>query len=127
VEDKFPTAGVSNGKSLGDQLLTTKLYIPSLRSDFVERRRLTERLNQGARGKLTLISAPAGFGKTTLLGEWCLQSELPIAWVSLDEGDNDPGRFLTYLVAALGKTRTGVGEDILEPLHSPNRREWSRS
>jgi LuxR family transcriptional regulator, maltose regulon positive regulatory protein len=118
VEERISTAGVSSGTSLGDPLLTTKLYVPSLKPDLVARRRLTERLNQGVRGRLTLISAPAGFGKTTLLGEWSLQSELPIAWVSLDEGDNDLGRFLTYLVAALGNMRTGVGEDVLEPLHS---------
>lgn len=100
-------------------MLTTKLYVPFVKPNLVTRRRLIERLNEGSRGKLTLVSAPAGFGKTTLLGEWSLQGELPIAWVSLDEGDNDLGRFLAYLVAALGSLWTGVGKDALEPLHSP--------
>ncbi len=119
MKEKTPTPGVSSGKPLGDQLLTTKLHVPSPRSDLVTRRRLTERLNRGVRGRLTLVSAPAGFGKTTLLGEWSLQSELPVAWVELDAGDNDLGRFLTYLVAAVNKVRTGIEEDILEPLHTP--------
>ena len=119
MEKRISTASASSGTLLGDQLITTKFYVPSLKAELVARRRLTERLNQGVKGRLTLISAPAGFGKTTLLGEWSLQSELPIAWVSLDDGDNDLGRFLTYLVAALGNIRTGVGQDVLEPLHSP--------
>ena len=119
MEKRISTASASSGTLLGDQLITTKFYVPSLKAELVARRRLTERLNQGIKGRLTLISAPAGFGKTTLLGEWSLQSELPIAWVSLDDGDNDLGRFLTYLVAALGNIRTGVGQDVLEPLHSP--------
>lgn len=117
MEERISTA--SSGKSLGDQLITTKLYVPSLKPNLVMRRRLTERLNQGVKGRLALISAPAGFGKTTLLAEWSLQSTLPLAWVSLDEGDNDLGRFLAYLVAALEDMRNGVGEDVLEPLHSP--------
>jgi LuxR family maltose regulon positive regulatory protein len=118
--DKTVSAGRAlGGTSLKDPLLTTKLYVPTVKPNHVERRRLTELLNGGAKGRLTLISAPAGFGKTTLLSEWSLQSELPIAWVSLDEGDNNLGRFLAYLVAALGTLREGFGEGILDPLHSP--------
>ena len=84
-------------------ILATKLYIPPPRPNLVLRSRLVERLNEGlsAGRKLTLISAPAGFGKTTLVSEWVAHSESPVAWLSLDEGDNDPTRFLTYLVAAL--------------------------
>jgi LuxR family maltose regulon positive regulatory protein len=87
-------------------LLTTKLYIPRVRPELVSRPRLVERLNAGRHRKLTLISAPAGFGKTTLLSEWTRRRgrgsmPLHVAWVSLDEGDNDPARFLTYLTAAL--------------------------
>ncbi len=71
-------------------LLTTKLYLPPARSNLVPRPRLTRRLNEGLTRKLTLISAPAGFGKTTLLSEWIPHSQRCVAWVSLDEGDNDP-------------------------------------
>jgi len=85
-------------------LLMTKLDIPPARPDVVARPRLIEQLNVGLRRKLTLVSAPAGFGKTTLLSEWIHSSLLPtpcFAWLSLDEDDNDPIRFLSYLVAAL--------------------------
>ena len=84
-------------------ILATKLYIPPPRPKVVIRPRLVERLNDGlsASRKLTLISASAGFGKTTLVSEWLAGCERPVAWLSLDEGDNDPTRFLTYLVAAL--------------------------
>ena len=119
MDERISTEGTSSGTSLGDQLLTTKLYVPLVKPNLVTRRRLTERLNEGAKGKLTLVSAPAGFGKTTLLGEWSLQSEVPIAWVSLDNGDNDLGRFLAYLVAALSSLRPDTAEDVLEPLHLP--------
>ena len=95
-------------------ILATKLYIPRLRPHVVIRPRLIERLNEGLHRNLTLISAPAGFGKTTLVSEWVLGCERPAAWLSLDEGDNDPTRFLTYLVAALQTIaptywRRGVG------------------
>jgi LuxR family transcriptional regulator, maltose regulon positive regulatory protein len=79
-----------------DSLLATKLYIPPARLHLVSRQRLIERLNRGWRCQLTLISAPAGFGKTTLLSEWCAalpEGTLPVAWVSLDQRDNDPARF----------------------------------
>ncbi len=84
-------------------ILATKLFIPPPRPGIVLRPRLIERLNEGLSlgRKLTLISAPAGFGKTTLVSEWVAGCEQPVAWLSLDEGDNDPARFLTYLVAAL--------------------------
>ena len=83
--------------------LATKLYIPLPRPKVVLRPRLIELLNEGLSSgrKLSLISAPAGFGKTTLVSEWVAGSGRPIAWLSLDEGDNDPTRFLIYLVAAL--------------------------
>jgi LuxR family maltose regulon positive regulatory protein len=85
--------------------LATKLYIPPPRPKVVLRPRLIERLNEGlpAGRKLTLISAPAGFGKTTLVSEWVAGCGRPVAWLSLDDGDNDPIRFLTYLIAALQK------------------------
>ena len=83
------------------QILRAKLYVPRYRADAVPRSRLHERLDEGARHDLTVVSAPAGFGKTTLLAEWSQRSELPVAWVSLDERDDDPARFLLYLIGAI--------------------------
>ena len=95
-------------------ILATKLYIPPPRPKIVLRPRLVERLNEGlaAGSKLTLISAPAGFGKTTLVSEWVAGCGRPAAWLSLDEGDNDPAAFLTYLVAALQTIAANIGEGV---------------
>lgn len=82
-------------------ILTTKIYVPPPRTKVVVRADLIARLNAGVQRKLTLISAPAGFGKTTLVSEWAAQCQQPVAWLSLDEGDSDPTRFLIYLVATL--------------------------
>jgi LuxR family maltose regulon positive regulatory protein len=100
-------------------LLTTKLYIPPIRPELVSRPRLIERLNEGLHRKLTLVSAPAGSGKTTLLSEWVLQCGRPIAWVSLDDEDNDLTHFLTYLIAALQTIKAKVAESVLAALQSP--------
>jgi LuxR family maltose regulon positive regulatory protein len=100
-------------------ILATKLYIPPPRPKIVLRPRLIERLNEGLHYKLTLISAPAGFGKTTLLSEWVECCERSVAWLSLDEGDQDPSRFLAYLVAALQKIAVNIGAGVLGALHSP--------
>jgi LuxR family maltose regulon positive regulatory protein len=100
-------------------ILTTKLYIPPLRPNVVLRPRLTEQLNEGLHRKLTLISAPAGFGKTTLVSEWVTGCARPTAWLSLDAGENDPTRFLLYLVAALQTVAPTIGEGILRVLQSP--------
>ncbi|MCB0106684.1 MAG: hypothetical protein KDE53_12265, partial [Caldilineaceae bacterium] len=102
-------------------ILATKLYAPTLRPKGVLRRRLTDRLNEGlAMGrKVTLISASAGFGKTTLVGEWIASCGRTVAWLSLDEGDSDPLRFITYLVAALRTIQAGLGEDLLAALQLP--------
>jgi LuxR family transcriptional regulator, maltose regulon positive regulatory protein len=102
-------------------ILTTKLYIPPPQPKVVLRPRLIERLNEGLYRKVTLISAPAGFGKTTLLGEWVAACEREAAWLSLDEGDNDPTRFLVYLVAALQTIVPNIGEGMLAVLQSPQR------
>lgn len=82
-------------------ILNTKIYIPPSRTYAVSRPRLSEQLTKGLHGKLTLISAPAGYGKTTLLSEWVATCEEPAAWLSLDEEHCDPARFLVYFVAAL--------------------------
>lgn len=102
-------------------ILATKLYIPPPRTDLVHRPRLIEELNAGLRRKLTLISAPAGFGKTTLVSEWVTKGERQVAWLALDEADNDPTRFLTYLVAALqtlALADSGFGKGVLALLQS---------
>ncbi|MBU4449659.1 MAG: LuxR C-terminal-related transcriptional regulator [Proteobacteria bacterium] len=100
-------------------ILATKLYIPPPRPKVVLRPRLLERLNDGLHRKLTLISAPAGFGKTTLLSEWIHQSEIPVAWISLDKGDSDPVHFLNYLIAALQTLEVSIGKAALTILQSP--------
>src|SRR6266699_1452142 len=102
-------------------ILATKLYIPRLRPNVVLRPRLLERLNEDLHRKLTLIAAPAGFGKTTLVSAWVEGSERPrarTAWLSLDEGDNDPARFRAYLVAALQTIAATLGEGVLGVLQS---------
>ena len=101
-------------------LLTTKLNIPPARAGSVPRPRLMERLKDCTSSNLVLISAPAGFGKTTLLSEWARQSQPHIrtAWVSLDEGDNDPVRFWDYFIAALKTLQPSTGEIALALLHS---------
>jgi LuxR family maltose regulon positive regulatory protein len=99
-------------------ILKTKLYIPPPRPELVSRPRLIERLNEGMHCKLTLISAPAGFGKTTLLSEWVASVRRPVAWISLDTGDDDLARFLSYLIAALQTIETGVGDSVLGVLQA---------
>jgi len=93
-------------------LLSTKLLVPAARSDAVQRARLVARLADGVRlgRSLTLISAPPGFGKTTLLAEWARSAARPAAWLALDEGDNDAGRFVRYVIASLGQAAGGTIE-----------------
>jgi LuxR family maltose regulon positive regulatory protein len=106
-------------------LLETKLYVPRSRRGLVLRPRLSERLERGAASKLVLVSAPAGFGKTTLLTEWlaarpaALADERLAAWLSLDRGDNDPASFWAYVIAALQTVASGVGESALSLLDAP--------
>ena len=102
--------------------LSTKLNIPLVRPNIVQRTRLVQQIETGitSNHKLTLISAPAGFGKTTLLSHWGDETRIPIAWVSLDEGDNDLTRFLGYCIAALQNIKPNVGEAALELQQSPH-------
>jgi LuxR family maltose regulon positive regulatory protein len=109
----------TSGASRSGELLSTKLYIPRPRRNLVRRRRLTARLNAGMRRKLTLISAPAGFGKTTLLSEWIPTSERCVTWVSLDQGDNEPVRFWAHFIAALQMLHPDIGELALPLFLSP--------
>ena len=101
------------------QILTTKLYNPPLRPKSVRRTRLIERLNQGLHRKLTLVAAPAGFGKTTIVSEWIAEYPYPVAWVSIDEQDNDPTRFFAYMIAALQAVQPTIGKEIEDSLQSP--------
>ncbi len=108
-------------------ILATKLYVPPPRAKIVLRPRLIEQLNNGLHRRLTLISASAGFGKTTLVSEWVASCERPVAWLSLDEGDNDPTRFLIYFITALQTLAlskvegilANIGEGVLGALKSP--------
>src|SRR6187397_864150 len=101
-------------------ILATKLYIPPYHPKVVVRTRLIERINRGLSdgSKLNLISAPAGFGKTTLTVEWIANRGRLVAWLSLDEGDSDPIRFLTYFVAALRTALPTIGEEMLSVLNA---------
>ena len=114
---------MEEAKLMDRQILRAKLYVPRGRPDAVPRSRLYERLDEGARRELTLVSAPAGFGKTTLLADWSRRSELPVAWVSLDERDDDPVRFLLYVVAAIGTIYEDFGKATRAFLSSLQSRE----
>jgi LuxR family maltose regulon positive regulatory protein len=137
-----PTPGSgTNAASSRLPLLTTKLYLPSPRPQLVPRPRLLTRLNEGLSHKLILISAPAGFGKTTVLSEWLHQLKdeggrmkdeerifhpssfilhpSRVAWLSLDEGDNDPTRFWIYFISALQLLQSNLGQNALNLLQSP--------
>ena len=100
-------------------ILTTKLYVPPLRENVVLRPHLIERLDEGLRRKLTLISTPAGFGKTTVLSEWIAAYKGPAAWLSLDEGDRDSARFWLHFIAALRTLAASIGTKEMGALQSP--------
>ena len=104
-------------------LLRTKLYIPPIRPEIVPRPHLVEQLHAGLGRKLTLVSAPAGYGKTTLVSAWLHAGDVPCAWLSLDEGDNDPVRFFAYLIATLQGIDVEIGQSVqgwLEAPHPPS-------
>ena len=92
-----------------DQLLTTKLYIPQIHEDLVPRPQLYQRLDASMSRKLTLVSAPTGFGKSTLVTSWLADRDQSAAWLSLDPGDNDPVRFWSYLVGAIQSLHPQIG------------------
>jgi LuxR family maltose regulon positive regulatory protein len=106
-----------------DSLLTTKLFFPPARLALVPRPRLVERLQTGLRGPLTLISAPTGYGKTTMVAEWRAGpgAAVQAAWLALDKEDNDPARFLHYLFACLGTLQDGFLEEGLQMLQAPQK------
>lgn len=117
IEKSSATSGI-----VAEPLLTTKLHVPRPRPHQVQRTRLIQRLQQGMERKLTLISAPAGFGKTTLLANWLASCAIPAAWFSLEPQDNEPTRFLSYLIAALQTLNPRLGttaQALLYPLQPP--------
>jgi LuxR family maltose regulon positive regulatory protein len=107
---------------MSETLLRTKLYVPPLRPNLVPRPQLIDTLNKGLERKLTLVAAPAGYGKTTLLSEWVHQSDRAKAWLSLDRSDNDASRFLIYLITALRTVEPEIGQEVLTALKVPQLR-----
>jgi LuxR family maltose regulon positive regulatory protein len=105
-----------SGNDRHDQLLSTKLFVPRTPPGFVPRSRLIERLNAGLSGGLTLVCAPAGYGKTALVSSWAQQR--PLAWLSLDPGDNDPARFWRHVLVAIDGVRPGTAQRV-EPALAP--------
>ncbi len=115
--------GVFYNGLMSTPILATKLFVPSPRQGLVPRPRLLAWLDEGLKGRITLVSAPAGFGKTTAVGEWVAQRagsepDVRVAWLSLDEGDGEPVRFLTYMIAALQRVAAGTGQGALRALES---------
>lgn len=100
-------------------LLNTKIFKPASGPQTVIRKRLTDKLNAGLKSKVILISAPAGFGKTTLISTWTDNIEIKTGWLSLDPADNDPNRFITYCLASLQTVHKNFGDSTLSLLQSP--------
>src|SRR5450631_3896154 len=101
-----------------DVLLATKFYLPPVRPDHIPRPHLFALLNEGMRQKLTLLSAAAGFGKTTLVSAWVATHSIPVAWVALDASDNDPVLFWKYVTASLEAIEPTIGKSIFPLLHA---------
>ena len=95
------------------EFLRTKVSLPPVRLQLVDRTRLLERVDQGMLRALTLVVAPAGFGKTTLLAAWAQTGPMPVAWLSLDASDDHPERFLSYLIRALQQVSGQIGNTAL--------------
>src|ERR1044071_5818520 len=118
AESSAGTAPLS-GAGGADALLATKLYVPRPQPGFVPRPRLTVRLDEGLAHGLILVCAPAGVAKTSLLADWTPRDQRPVAWLSLDAGDNDPARFWRHVVAALGRVRPEAAGRIAPLLGPP--------
>jgi LuxR family transcriptional regulator, maltose regulon positive regulatory protein len=102
-------------------MLLTKLHIPATGNNIVHRSELSEKLNTGLSRKLILVSAPAGFGKTTVVSDWINQNKIPTVWFSLDNGDNDPVEFLDYVISGIQSIYATFGQSALKLLNSPNK------
>ncbi|TFH35278.1 MAG: hypothetical protein E4G99_07655 [Anaerolineales bacterium] len=120
-------AAAKEQKNMSDSLLQTKLFLPTPKQDLICRERLTERLQSGLQKancfnrKLTLISAPAGYGKTTLTSQWLAKVDFPVAWLTLEPSENDPTRFLAYILAALQTISPEIGISVISLLKAPKR------
>ena len=121
AEQPPTTARLAPAPPERDVLLATKLHVPRPRSGFVPRPRLLERLSEGTAHELTLVCAPAGFGKTSVLAEWARCGPQPVAWLSLDGGDSDPARFWRYVAASLDRLRPGIADRVAALLHGPQQ------
>jgi LuxR family maltose regulon positive regulatory protein len=118
-----PALAAPEGSAAGlDALLATKLHIPRAREGLVPRPRLADWLTGALAGELTVVCAPAGFGKTALLADWARRSGRPVAWLSLDTADDDPVRFWRHVAAALGSARAGAGQRLTDLLSPPSPR-----
>jgi LuxR family transcriptional regulator, maltose regulon positive regulatory protein len=102
-----------------ETLFSTKLFAPSIRTEHVSRPRLIAQVNSGLDKALILVSAPAGYGKTTLVCSWLHETNTRYTWISLDEGDNDPIHFLQYLLTALQKVVPAIQAEMLSALRGP--------
>ena len=118
MTERPAAAGSAVAAAEPDVLLATKLHVPGPRPGFVPRPRLADRLDEGLGRGLVLVCAPAGSGKTALLADWARHGRRPVAWLSLDAGDNDPARFWRHAVAALDGPCPGIGERV-GPLLGP--------
>jgi LuxR family maltose regulon positive regulatory protein len=103
---------------MAGSLVETKFYLPRVRRGLIARERLAERLDRGAESRLTLVSAPAGFGKTTMLADWLAVAKTRVAWVSLEESDRQPASFWSYVIEALDRVVPGVGVGALPLLQA---------
>jgi LuxR family transcriptional regulator, maltose regulon positive regulatory protein len=103
---------------MNSTLLKTKLYRPTIRPELIPRPYLMRRLDEGFKSKLTVVSAPAGYGKTTLVSAWVSECKCPVAWLSLDEEDNDPVRFLAYVITAMQTIEPSLGREMLHALQA---------
>ncbi len=121
IDPDFSSVSEKQEQSLSSSgpILATKIYIPPPKLKVVLRPHLIEQMNESMHCKLVLISAPPGFGKSTLASEWVASSERQTAWLSLDEGDNEPTRFLVYLISAMRTIAANIGERALSLLQSP--------
>ncbi len=105
---------------MSGELVDTKLRLPPVRANLVSRPDLVERLDRALNGRHSLVSAPAGFGKTALLSQWLATSPHPASWISLDASDNDPVQFLRYVIAALERAVRNMGRRADTLIRSPH-------